>query len=107
MNMAINLSKPIIALCENRKTIPFLYEAIDYDKLLIYECNLNNYKKVIPESIEKAKKLVDKRFTLLLPPDVVEMLERHHQISGETRSDYIRELIRTDQAKRYPKQVGE
>lgn len=100
LHIATHLSKPIIALCKKRATIPFFYEASDYNKLLIYECDENNYKKVLPRALSKAEKLIDKRFTLLLPPDVVEMLDNHYNRTGETRSEYIRNLIKEDQAKR-------
>lgn len=105
MNMAMNLSKPIIGLTKDKKTMPFIYAALNYNKLLVYECTEENYSKIIPKAINEAKKIVDKRFTLLLPPEVVEMLEIHHLKSGETRSEYIRDLIRDDFQKKYPNQV--
>lgn len=95
--MASKLSKPIIAICKDKKQLPFFYHAIDYNKLIIIECNTENYKKVINKALKEGQKLIDKRFTLLLPPDVVEMLDNHYIKSGETRSEYIRDLIRSDQ----------
>ncbi len=100
LQIAMHLSKPVIALCGNKSQIPFLYEAFDYNKLMIVECTPQNFKTAIPRNLKKAAKLVDKRFTLLLPPDVVEMLDNHYERTGETRSDYIRNLIKVDQDKR-------
>ncbi len=100
LQIAMHLSKPVIALCENKAQIPFLYEAFDYNKLMIVECTPQNFKTAIPRNLKKAAKLVDKRFTLLLPPEVVEMLDNHYSKTGETRSDYIRNLIKVDQEKR-------
>ena len=96
MYIAYTLSKPIVALCEDYQKIPFLYDALNYKKLLIYECGLTNYKQVIPNALMDAQKLVDKRFTLLLPPNMVELLEKNHKETGQNRSEYIRELIRRD-----------
>jgi hypothetical protein len=60
----------------------------------MYEVNHSNYRPVVKEALEQAQKLLSKRFTLLLPQDVVELLDKHHCETGETHSDYIRNLIR-------------
>jgi len=100
LGLATRLSKPVILLCLDKENIPFFYASLDYNKLIILECNQNNYKTVLPRALSKAEKIIDKRFTLLLPPDVVEMLDNHYEKTGETRSEYIRNLIKDDQAKR-------
>jgi len=100
LNMAMKLSKPIVLITENLVDMPFFYASLSYNKLMTVECNNKNYRTVLPERLNEAKKQIDKRFTLLLPPDVVEMLDKHYKRSGQTRSDYIRDLIRQDQEKR-------
>lgn len=98
--MASKLSKPIIVICDEINKVPFFFDAVDYNKLIVIECTPDNYKKTLAKALAQAEKLIDKRFTLLLPPEVVEMLDNHYIKTGETRSEYIRDLIRQDQIKK-------
>ena len=94
ISLAITYNKPIIILCENINNLHPFYNNLTYDKLLFYECHPCDYQQIITQALSEVTKLIDKRFTLLLPPDIITILDTYHRHTGQSRSEFIRNLVR-------------
>lgn len=87
-------NKPVIALYRKGKGFePILFKGIDNKKVLWIEYDDDNLEIKLLETIEKAKKMLDLRFNLFIPRNLMTYLDWVVKDVGVNKSEYIRMLI--------------
>jgi hypothetical protein len=102
ISTALKKNKPVLALyLEKKGDIPPVFKAFDEDKITLLSYNLNNLNQLLKDYLEYIKTLViNKRFTLLLPPQIVEFLDKKSKENKMFKSEYIRNLIKQEMNKK-------
>lgn len=94
IGLAVEAEKPIISLFREGQSTPVLFGK-NYNKIQNYEYDVDNLKLTLKMAIEEASKMINTRFTMLMPPDLINWLNKLSK-QGQNRSEYIRRLIRED-----------
>jgi hypothetical protein len=92
---AIRLRKPVLAL-HVLEVQPHILTAGVEDLVFVIPYIPDTLKKILNENLEALSKGEMRRFTMLLPADLTEYLDRLRVTKNITRSEYIRKLIRAD-----------
>jgi len=91
--LALVYDKPLLCVSCNKDYSTTIthpkFQAVHYQ-------NLDELKDLVNEFIIEVKNKTPKRFTMLLPEDVMNLLDKYHKKTGVPRSEYIRNLIRKD-----------
>lgn len=89
---AIELNKPVIALCLEGHLSNFL-TAIKDEKFNLIEYKESNINKKLEIACEKAKQSMDKRFNFFVSSKQLNYLNQVAKKMGTTKSSFIRKLI--------------
>jgi len=89
---AIELNKPVIALCLEGHLSNFL-TVIKDEKFNLVEYKENNIRKKLEIACEKAKQSEDKRFNFFVSSKQLNYLNQEAKKMGITKSAFIRRLI--------------
>lgn len=92
---AIRLRKPVLAL-HVIETQPHILTAGVEDLVFVVPYTPDTLKTILSENMEALSRGEMRRFTMLLPADLTEHLDRLRVTKNIPRSEYIRKLIRTD-----------
>lgn len=92
---AIRLRKPVLAL-HVIETQPHILTVGVEDLVFIVPYTPDTLKNILKENLEAISLGEMRRFTMLLPADLTEYLDRLRVTENITRSEYIRKLIRKD-----------
>lgn len=96
--LVIDYSKPLIALyTEGNK--PYMLGGMESKRLIKLSYNFSNLKEVLKYGFEEAKEMIETRFTLLLPPEIVNFLNKISKKKRIPRSVFIRNLIEREMEK--------
>lgn len=87
--------KPVIGLYKEGKEPLFSSEPRP-KRLIKTSYSINNLKETLSWAIEEVKEIINRRFTLLIPPDMDQFLENFYKDYDITASDLIRSLIRKE-----------
>lgn len=96
--VALEMGKPIIALCIENDAPP-LVKAIPSELFRFVEYTEDNLSQLLSFEVSEVSKLRIKRFTLLFPPEITSFLDEISK-KGDSRSEYIRNLILKDMKRR-------
>ena len=100
--IALELKKPAIILYTGQ-TEPELLHNIDStladNRLIIIQYGKKDLEIQLKKALIEIKHLITKRFTILLPPDIVNYLDKIAKERGIPRGMYIRQLIENDRDK--------
>ncbi len=92
--LALKYGKQVILLYKpNGNNTPFPARGINMDQLQVLTYNDKTLKEILKYALEYASEQIDKRFTLLMPNDIMIFLDEIAG-KGESRSEFIRNLIR-------------
>lgn len=92
IDKSLSLSKPTVVLFYKQYR-SFLLPGVDDEKLSIFAYDENNYKKILSQALELGSHLRDKRFNFFISPQLLEYLESASKTRGETKSQFIRNLL--------------
>lgn len=95
LNRSLEEGKPVISLYQHGYK-PYFALGIENDKLQVVEYSKTNIKNVLKIAINYAKEQQDVRFTMLLSPKLVKLLEDKSSKKQLSKSEYIRRLIKED-----------
>ena len=87
--------KPVIGLYKEGREPIFTNEPRP-KRLIKTSYTTENLKETLSWAIEEAKEIINRRFTLLIPPDMDQFLEDSYKDYDITASDLIRNLIRKE-----------
>jgi len=94
-------NKPVIAFYkEGKGNEPILFRGIESKKVLWIEYNEGNLESKLLEAIEKAKKMLDLRFNLFIPRNLMAYLDWATKDVGVNKSEYLRMLIEKEVKKK-------
>lgn len=96
---AIRLRKPVLALHVLEAKPHILTVGVE-DLVFVVPYTPDTLKDVLSENLEAMSRGEMRRFTMLLPADLTEYLDRLRVSKNITRSEYIRKLIRADMRKK-------
>lgn len=94
MTRALEQGKPVLALYKERSLPPLLL-GLELERFRMAEYNKENLEEVLEREITELVKLPDERFTMLLPKNIIHHLNEIAK-TGISRSEYIRNLIKSD-----------
>ena len=97
--LSLEEGKQVIVLYTGERE-PYLLESSQNDRLQIMEYKLENLSQTIESSLNIARQQLDLRFTLLLPPHIVQFLNNLAEKEKIPRSVFIRNLIEGEMKKR-------
>lgn len=98
LSKALEENKPVIALY-TADLNPVFVQGIVNSKLILAEYSKKNIEKVISDSINKAKCLVDMRFNFFVSPKILNYLDWVAQKRMIPRSVFLRSLIEREMKK--------
>lgn len=102
-SLAIYMGKQVIVMYKpNPQNKPFVLHGSNLPNLQVIQYSNDTLKESLALALEYASEKIDTRFTMLLPQDIVQYLDSISR-SGESRSEYIRKLIRQDMKKKREK----
>ncbi len=94
--LSVEKFKPTILLYQKGYKPYFFRGLAETEKRVqLLEYTKETLEEVLGFAFEFAEEFINTRFTLLLPPDIMAHLNKIKK-SGNSRSEYIRELIRKD-----------
>jgi len=94
-------NKPVIALYREGKGYePILFRGIESKKVLWVSYTEDNLEKKLLAALEEARKMLDIRFNLFIPRELMAYLDWVAKDVGINRSEYIRRLIEKEAKKR-------
>ncbi len=93
INRAIEKGKPLILLYQEGYTPPLLAEGIHSEKLQIIAYTPESLVENLKYALALAKEQRDERFTLILPPKIINYLDEVRKTKKIPRSVFIRYLI--------------
>lgn len=96
---AIRLKKPVLAL-HIPEVSPHILTLGAEELVFIVPYTPSSLKVILKENLEALARGEMRRFTMLLPADLTEYLDRLQSTKNITRSEYIRRLIKKDMEKR-------
>ncbi len=96
--LAIRYGKPLLALyVEKEGDFPPILKALKEEEAIIASYNLDNLKDILKDYLDFVKtEVISKRFTLLLSPKIIKLLDKGAKHQKIPRSAYIRRLIEAD-----------
>lgn len=97
-NLALGMSKPVVAMHLSGKAPYFLSGAQD-DKLQIVEYRKDNIEKVLKAALEYASEQMDTRFNFFISPKIGNFLDWIAKKRRVPRAVYLRRLIESDMEK--------
>jgi nucleoside 2-deoxyribosyltransferase len=102
ISIAVKKDKPVIALYfEKGGDYPPILRAREEENTLLIDYNFDNLKSLLKGALNLIKtKSLEKRFTMLLPPDITNYLIKVSKKNNTHRSVYIRRLIEMDMRKK-------
>lgn len=92
MDRALDEGKPVILLYIEGVN-PYFAGGVQDEKLQVLPYTLETIKKTLEYAIKEAKNQMDSRFTLLLPPKIVNFLNKISKKRKIPKSVFIRNLI--------------
>jgi len=95
ISSAFRIGKPVLGIYLYGKK-PHLILNDAGDRLLLLEYNLTNFTDVLKQGIEYLVRGSNKRFTMILPSQIVDYLDIISRDDNVSRSEYIRSLIEKD-----------
>lgn len=101
---AFRIGKPVLALYTDGH-FPHLILSDAGDRLLVSEYSLENVSQVIADGLEYLRPQESKRFTMNIPSNIIDYLDRISREEKITRSDYLRDLILSDMQRKRSKKV--
>ena len=95
---AVRREKPVVGFWYKGCKEPFLFMGMsdEENRVLRYEYSENNLEEVVEYAVEMVRELLTVRFTMLLPSEYNQYLDKVHEDRGISRSDYLRNLIKKD-----------
>ena len=97
---AIRRDKPVIAMYEQGKRPHFLRGTEGSEtRVQLLEYSLETLNETLEYAFEIATELLTTRFTLLMPAELVQFLNKMSEKTGISRSEYIRGLIMEEKKK--------
>lgn len=99
VNLALEAGKPAIVLFTEESGIPFLFDNIQNDKLIVIPYTLGNLRKNLEEVLEEASNQMDMRFNFFVSPKIVNYLDWISKKKKMPRAVYLRHLIEKDMEK--------
>jgi len=97
---SLRREKPVIVLYRQGKKPQFMTGTAEAEnRLQLLEYDETDLKSVIEYGLETAKEMLITRFTMLLPPDLSKYLDAVNKNRGISRSNFIRNLIKTEMEK--------
>lgn len=102
MSLGISRAKPVVALYyEKGGDFPPLLKAHKEEDAMLVDYNLNNLKGTLIDCLNFIKtKALEKRFTMLFSPKIINYLNKISKDKKVPRSVYIRKLIEEDMKRR-------
>lgn len=96
--LALRQGKPVLALyVEQKGDFPPILKALREQEATIASYNLDNLKDILKDYLDFVKtEVINKRFTLLLSPKIIKLLDKGAKHQKIPRSVYIRKLIEKD-----------
>lgn len=92
IHKALELNKPVIAICLEDHKPPFLV-GLDDEKFQLVEYSKENLIDSLKTAIKKADLIADKRFNFFISPILLSYLNKISKQLGITKSTFIRNLI--------------
>lgn len=92
---ALDLGKPTLVLYY-KDNVPFLFNGIQDEKLIVRSYDESNYKKIIRDALQLAREKRDKRFNFFLSPKLLNYIEEASKARSITKSKLIRDMIVKD-----------
>lgn len=92
IGMLIARGKPVI-LIHREQSDPVFINSSYSPRIIKSEYNNENITEVLDWCIEEALKLSNRRFTFYISPEIEEFLEKITRANGNSKSEYIRDLI--------------
>lgn len=99
IDKASEQGKPVIIL-HLKDYEPYFFSGIQDEKLQICEYTKETIKQVLKEALKNAWDNMDSRFTLLLPPKIINYLDDIAKQKKTPRSVFIRHLIEREMGKK-------
>lgn len=88
----LSRAKPIILLYEKDKD-PFFLNNSSSPRLIKSEYTSETLQETLNWCLEEVKKMINRRFTFFVPPEIDLYLEKVARKTGVSRSEFIRNLI--------------
>lgn len=98
VSKAMDLSKPVVALCKKGTKSIFL-GGINDRKFKLLEYSDENINEILDLALEEAKKSIDIRFNFFVPPSILSYLDWVSQNRRQPKSVFLRELIEKEMRK--------
>ena len=99
VDRANEYSKPVIIL-HTKGNEPFFFSGIQDDRVQIVEYGADNAKEVLKSALDYAKELLQTRFTMLMPAELMKFLDKIAGKVGTSKSEYIRKLIERERKRK-------
>lgn len=98
INLALDMGKPVIALCLQGKE-PIFFQNMQNERFILSEYNRKNLKKVLKNSLDIAKELIDIRFTFFITSKINNFLSWISKNKKIPRAVYLRQLVEKEMKK--------
>jgi hypothetical protein len=95
VNKGLELNKPTLCLYTDKKP-PFFLSGVNDQNLLVLEYSEESLDNVIDDAIDYFSGRHDKRFNLMIGPEMLNYLNEKSKKVKKPKSVYIRDLIRKD-----------
>lgn len=97
ISSALQIGKSVIVLYKPQQgNTPHVLKGISDDRLQVIAYSDETLKEVLKLALEYASEKQDVRFTMLMPPDIIQFLDDIDKRREISRSEYIRKLIRAE-----------
>jgi hypothetical protein len=98
VNLALDFGKPVILLYQSGHR-PYLFSALNSDKLIMSEYAPHSLKTVIKSTLSEAKDNIDIRFTFFITPEINQFLRYITRQKNTPRAVYLRDLLAREMGK--------
>lgn len=93
ISLALEKGKPVIVLY-TKEYVPHFIKGCESERLFLVKYDLQNLKQALKDVLDDAKNQIDLRFTMLLPPKIVNFLDQISKRKKIPKSVFIRDLIK-------------